>query len=377
MKTLKENQTTNSKNKKALIYIITVIIFYFIAKFNYIIFFGILLGYIMQKSRFCFTAAFRDLFLIGNTSLFRGLIIILFLKTPLFALIYQYSSSSFNLSPVGLWTIIGAILFSMGMVIAGACVTGSMVRVGEGYIMQQFSLLGILLGSVFGAFHVSFFERKFMFGPVFIPEYLSFPFVVFVQLVVLAGLFIISLWLERGKEALNINALKNTLIFSFPNNPLKRFWPYNMGAIFIAVIMSLMFLSYGSPWGITTSLTHLAGGIIGLGGFDVSHWNFFKYDNLFAHPLILVNLGIILGSFLSSFSSSEFRIRKPRSYKFIITGLMGGILMGYGARLAEGCNIGSLISAIPSFSLHGWVFMFSSFVGAYIGSKILLSYLIE
>ncbi|UMZ75070.1 YeeE/YedE family protein [Natranaerofaba carboxydovora] len=375
MKTLKENKATNSK--KALIYIITAIIFYFIAKYNYIIFFGILLGYTMQKSRFCFTAAFRDLFLIGNTSLFRGLIIILFLKTPLFALIYQYSSSSFNLSPVGLWTIIGAVLFSMGMVIAGACVTGSMVRLGEGYIMQQFSLLGILLGSVFGAFHVSFFERKFMFGPVFIPEYLNLTFVVLIQLFILAGLFIISLWLERGKEALSISAIKNSLIFSFPKDPCKKFWPYNMGAIFIVVIMSIMFLLYGTPWGITTSLTHLAGGIAGLFGIDISNWSFFGYESLFAHPLILVNLGIILGSFLSSFSSSEFRIRKPRSYKFIISGLMGGILMGYGARLAEGCNIGALISAIPSFSLHGWVFMFSSFIGAYIGSKILLSYLIE
>lgn len=51
--------------------------------------------------------------------------------------------------------------------------------------------------------------------------------------------------------------------------------------------------------------------------------------------------------------------------------------MGYGARLAMGCNIGAFISAIPFFSLHGWLFMLCSFLGAYVGSKVLLFYMVE
>ncbi|MFW5647507.1 MAG: YeeE/YedE thiosulfate transporter family protein [Candidatus Alkaliphilus sp. MAG34] len=50
--------------------------------------------------------------------------------------------------------------------------------------------------------------------------------------------------------------------------------------------------------------------------------------------------------------------------------------MGYGTRLSFGCNIGAYFSAIPSLSLHGWVFGTFMFVGAWIGSKILFKYIL-
>jgi uncharacterized membrane protein YedE/YeeE len=48
--------------------------------------------------------------------------------------------------------------------------------------------------------------------------------------------------------------------------------------------------------------------------------------------------------------------------------------MGYGARIAFGCNIGALFSGIASLSLSGWVFAAFMFVGAIIGSKLLVKY---
>ena len=48
--------------------------------------------------------------------------------------------------------------------------------------------------------------------------------------------------------------------------------------------------------------------------------------------------------------------------------------MGYGARLAGGCNIGALFSAIGSMSVSGWVFAFFLFIGAFIGSKLLAKF---
>ena len=46
---------------------------------------------------------------------------------------------------------------------------------------------------------------------------------------------------------------------------------------------------------------------------------------------------------------------------------VGGLLMGYGARLSFGCNIGALFSGIASGSLHGWVWFAAAFAGSGLG----------
>jgi len=67
-------------------------------------------------------------------------------------------------------------------------------------------------------------------------------------------------------------------------------------------------------------------------------------------------------------------IKKIKSKKQIIAAVLGGFMMGYGARLAAGCNIGALFSGIASLSLSGWVFALFLFFGAVAGSKILVKY---
>ena len=54
--------------------------------------------------------------------------------------------------------------------------------------------------------------------------------------------------------------------------------------------------------------------------------------------------------------------------------MLGGLLMGYGARLAGGCNIGALFSGVASLSLSGWVFAAFLLIGAWIGSKLLAKF---
>ncbi len=50
--------------------------------------------------------------------------------------------------------------------------------------------------------------------------------------------------------------------------------------------------------------------------------------------------------------------------------------MGYGTRLAVGCNIGAFFSGIPSFSLHAWVFGIFVMLGTWVGVKILVKFFI-
>ena len=100
----------------------------------------------MQRSGFCFVASFRDPVMVGSTSLFRAVIIGLMISTVGFG-IFQYITISNipnyliddipgQIFPVGINTMIGAILFGIGMVIAGGCASGTLIRIGEGHVMQ-------------------------------------------------------------------------------------------------------------------------------------------------------------------------------------------------------------------------------------------------
>mgnify|MGYP001433306173 CR=1 FL=1 len=58
------------------------------------------------------------------------------------------------------------------------------------------------------------------------------------------------------------------------------------------------------------------------------------------------------------------------SFRSLIGAVIGGLLMGYGARLAFGCNIGAMFSGIASGSVHGWLWFVSAFLGSYFGIKL-------
>ena len=70
-------------------------------------------------------------------------------------------------------------------------------------------------------------------------------------------------------------------------------------------------------------------------------------------------------------------MKKIRNKKQLLAGIIGGFLMGFGARLAAGCNIIALLCALSALSLTGWLFAASLLIGAFIGSKILLNYIIK
>ena len=77
---------------------------------------------------------------------------------------------------------------------------------------------------------------------------------------------------------------------------------------------------------------------------------------------------------MATLLASQFKFKKIKSVKQVIAAVLGGLLMGYGARLAYGCNIGALFSGIASLSLSGWVFALSLLVGAFIGSSLLAKF---
>ena len=56
-----------------------------------------------------------------------------------------------------------------------------------------------------------------------------------------------------------------------------------------------------------------------------------------------------------------------------LAAVVGGPLLGYGARIAYGCNIGAFFGGVASGSLHGWLWLVAAFIGNIAGTRLRLS----
>jgi hypothetical protein len=85
----------------------------------------------------------------------------------------------------------------------------------------------------------------------------------------------------------------------------------------------------------------------------------------------LIDIGVILGGFTAALLAREFAIRVPPGGE-LLKGGIGGTLMGAGAMLAFGCNIGGFFSATSALSLSGLGMMVGLLAGAFLGLRYLL-----
>ena len=81
----------------------------------------------------------------------------------------------------------------------------------------------------------------------------------------------------------------------------------------------------------------------------------------------VMDFGIILGALLAAALAGKFAPAMKLTRIRVLTAVAGGLLLGYGARLGFGCNIGALVGGITSGSLHGWLWMVAGFCGAIAG----------
>lgn len=162
---------------------------------------GLCFGFILQKSRFCFTASMRDPYLTGSTSVTRAVLIAFAITTIGFAAI-KYGAFVKGLPipgqsyivPISFATVFGAFIFGIGMVIAGGCASGTLMRVGEGFGMQILSLFFFVIGSLWGAHDFGWWKLNFMLkGPkVFLPDIFGWIGAVAIQLLFIAVLYILA-----------------------------------------------------------------------------------------------------------------------------------------------------------------------------------------
>ena len=179
----------------------------------------------------------------------------------------------------------------------------------------------------------------------------------------------------------------NNLLEKIKKNEFYKVWfkdalPYVTGAILLSLLQVVTFTTTGSPWGASGILAYWGAWLFELVGGTVRDWFYFATPGAKAvldagflnHAPTWQNIGIVMGALFASLMASGFKFKKIKSYRQVIAAVLGGLLMGYGARIAFGCNIGALFSGISSLSLSGWVFAVAMFGGAIVGSKLLVKF---
>ena len=83
-----------------------------------------------------------------------------------------------------------------------------------------------------------------------------------------------------------------------------------------------------------------------------------------------MNFGIMLGALIAAGLAFKFSPKFKLSAGSVIAAIIGGLLLGYGARIAFGCNIGAYFSGIGSTSMHGWLWFAAAFAGSTLGARM-------
>jgi len=145
-----------------------------------------------------------------------------------------------------------------------------------------------------------------------------------------------------------------------------KHWPPWLGGLLLGLVGFAMF-AYVSAWYIYDGFTVSGDIVINAIGIEPAYgepetpWDSYGWVHVVA---------IIAGALASCLLASDFRIRIPTRRIRLVEGFVGGVIMGVGAMLAPGCNIGGYFSAIASLSASGFVMVFALGSGAYTGVLI-------
>jgi uncharacterized membrane protein YedE/YeeE len=141
-------------------------------------------------------------------------------------------------------------------------------------------------------------------------------------------------------------------------------WPMWLGGLMIG-IMSVITFAWARPWGV-------AGGLRNWGDWFFSIVGIYQQKPV--SPLISTNsiltLGLLWGAFGSALLSKQFAFRKAPPLE-LLKGIVGGTLMGIGAAMAGGCNVGGFYTAVSALSASGIAMMIGLLAGAYLGLRYL------
>lgn len=279
-------------------------------------------------------------------------------------------------SPVSLSVAIGAFIFGIGMQMGGGCASGTLYTVGGGSARMVITLIFFCLGSLLATEHLDWWFNLPHLAPISLVQSLGTVPAILLNFVVFAAIAVITIVLEKRRHG------SLEVVPEAKNHGLSRLlqgpWPLILGGILLTLLNYATLALAGRPWGVTSALAVWAAKFVDLFGVNVASWDYWLQPanaKALAEPLwfdvtSMMNFGIMIGAFLAASLAGKFAPNFNIPRRSIAAAVIGGLLLGYGARLAYGCNIGAYFSGIASGSLHGWLWLVFAFLGNSIGVKI-------
>jgi hypothetical protein len=323
---------------------------------------GFGLGIAFLKAEFSYTASWRRFLTRGEAGgLLGGLIVIAIcalVVVPVAAVSPKYGGA---IAPLGPSLIIGAFVFGTGMQLANGCGSGTLYTVGSGSGRMLIALLFFVIGSVFGSLSLPAFLALGGIDPVLASDYFG-------------------AWGGLAVTLLSI-AVAATLIVAIARKRGANFVPsrtYVIGGTAIGILCVAVFFAGGHPWSVTFAFTVWGAKAATALGFDLSHAAFWQWpgpkralvDSVLTDTSSLTNFGMLFGAMAAAAASKPFAAGSWPPMKSLVAAGVGGLLMGWGARLGFGCNIGAFIGGVASGSLHGWVWLLAAIPGCLLGIRL-------
>jgi uncharacterized membrane protein YedE/YeeE len=343
---------------------------------------GIIFGITLMHAMFGFTGGWR-MFIRSRHSLgVRAQIILIICSSLLFFPIVGGAFSEISgyaaLGQVGTSVLVGAFLFGIGMQLGGGCGSGTLFTVGQGQTDMLITISFFIVGATLGSYHLPWWLSMPNIGKVSLITELGWLPALLLQIAVLVVLYRFVFSLDKKRN----NNVPNLLPTQKSENFLEQFihgpWPIWWGIVGLTVFGLVTLLMAGYPWSITFAFGLWGAKIWAALGGDVANWAYWAggypakalNQSVLADITSIMNFGIIIGATLAAALAGKYAPEGTIKPKRVLTAVVGGLLLGYGARLAFGCNIGALLGGISSGSLHGWLWLVAAFTGGIVGVKI-------
>jgi uncharacterized membrane protein YedE/YeeE len=342
------------------------------------------LGLAFERGRFCFYCIFGDAIrkreTVGLQSIFVALAVGAIGHVVIFGLYLPNPQGeglppSAHISPVSWPLALGAFAFGIGMSLSGACLSGHLYRLGQGYFRAIPALIGSLIGFGLGfiTWNTLYLNQISEGSEWWLPRKLGYGTSLIALLSLLALLSLACVRINQSREVSEIQPLSESPRNSF----LYTKWgPITTGSIVGGIgILSYLRLE---PLGVTAQLSTVSRTFMDsrdllpevLHGIDLMKGCVGVVTTAITENGWLL-IGFVLASFASAILADRFKPTMPTVGNGF-TAVLGGILLGWGSMTALGCTVGNLLSGTQSFATSGLLFGVVSFIGVWIGIRLRL-----
>ena len=337
---------------------------------------GIAAGVILYHAAFGFTSAWRTVLTTGRGQGLRAQMLMLAVAVAVFMPLLadgQVFGTDLrgSVRPIGVSVLAGAFLFGAGMQLGGGCASGTLFTVGGGNVRMIVTLVAFIAGSVLGALHLPAWQATPALPATSLLGQFGMVGALSISLVMLGFVCLASLLLERRRHG----ALRHAAAQPSRRAWLQGPWPLFAGALGLAAVNIATLLLAGRPWGVTAGFALWGSKLLAAAGVDVAAWPYWQARSaaleasVFSDITSVMNFGIILGALIAAGLAGRFTPSWHVPVRPLLAAVIGGLMLGYGARIAYGCNIGAMFGGIASSSLHGWVWFLAAFVGSAAGLR--------